>query len=86
MQSLKTAFVTVCGSNWGWNQLMLTAGTERLIFCMTLNFLNHRLKILHHGDTTWLGKPRENWPLGHTQEFQMECETNLELLLSFARL
>jgi len=24
------------------NQLMLTAGTEQLIFCMTLNFLSRR--------------------------------------------
>ncbi|QSJ15199.1 glycoside hydrolase family 15 protein [Nostoc sp. UHCC 0702] len=67
------------------NQLMLTAGIQRIDFLQNADFDQSPVK-----DAAprcyYLGyHPEKNWRLGHTQEFQMECETNLSLLLSSLR-
>ena len=67
------------------NQLMLTARMQRIDFLPDADFSQSPMQnagprcyyLAHH--------PGENWRLGHTQEFQMECETNLGLLLSSLR-
>lgn len=66
-------------------QLMLTAGTERIDdlhdfeFCVS-TVQNPPLRCYYLAFN-----PEKNWQLGHTQEFQMECETNLDALLSYLR-
>ncbi|MGQ4648441.1 glycoside hydrolase family 15 protein [Lyngbya aestuarii] len=67
------------------NQLMLTTTTERV------NFL-HEFKFTHSPVKTWtpqhyylINNPDTSGPLGHTQEFLLECETNLSLLLDSLR-
>ncbi|WYL93948.1 MAG: glycoside hydrolase family 15 protein [Gloeotrichia echinulata IR180] len=66
------------------NQLMLTAATERVNLLKTQlpssEVKNAGLRccyLAYHAN--------KNWLLGHTQEFQMECETNLGMLLSYLR-
>lgn len=66
------------------NQLMLTAATERvnlieaeLPYSFVKNAGMRCYYLAYHAD--------KNWLLGHTQEFQMECETNLGMLLSYLR-
>jgi phosphorylase kinase alpha/beta subunit len=67
------------------NQLMLTAGIQRIDFLPDTEFSRSPLK--NTGlRCYYLGyHPEKNWRLGHTQEFQMECETNLSSLLSYLR-
>lgn len=67
------------------NQLMLTAGIQRIDFLPDENLSQSSVKdaALHCYYLAY--HPGKNWRLGHTQEFQMECETNLELLLSALR-
>ncbi|MBH8563604.1 glycoside hydrolase family 15 protein [Nostoc sp. CENA67] len=67
------------------NQLMLTAGIQRIDFLQEGDFSQSSVKdAAPH--CYYLGyHPEKNWRLGHTQEFQMECETNLSLLLSSLR-
>ncbi|MDF5709275.1 MAG: glycoside hydrolase family 15 protein [Nostoc sp. S4] len=67
------------------NQLMLTAGIQRIDFLEDAEFSlspvkNAGLRCYYLGY-----HPEKNWRLGHTQEFQMEYETNLGLLLSYLR-
>jgi len=66
------------------NQLMLTAGTERIDFLHDFQFSTSPLPavIASH---TYLRANRESWPLSHTQEFTLECEMNTDLLLSSLR-
>ncbi|WP_138505609.1 glycoside hydrolase family 15 protein [Nostoc sp. PA-18-2419] len=67
------------------NQLMLTAGIQRIDFLEDAEFSLSPVKNagLH---CYYLGyHPEKSWRLGHTQEFQMEYETNLGLLLSYLR-
>ncbi|MFH7026228.1 MAG: glycoside hydrolase family 15 protein [Heteroscytonema crispum UTEX LB 1556] len=67
------------------NQLMLTAATERVDVLHAEELSPSAVKnagmrccyLAYHAD--------KNWLLGHTQEFQMECETNLGMLLSYLR-
>ncbi len=66
------------------NQLMLTAATERV------NLIQAELPASEVENTgmrcCYLAyHANKNWLLGHTQEFQMECETNLGMLLSHLR-
>jgi phosphorylase kinase alpha/beta subunit len=67
------------------NQLMLTATVERIDFLEEFEFPQSAVKDAaprHH----YLGyHPDKNWQLGHTQEFQMEYETNVDSLLSYLR-
>ncbi|MEB3150660.1 MAG: glycoside hydrolase family 15 protein [Sphaerospermopsis sp.] len=67
------------------NQLMLTAAIQRIDFITDIELFcppvkNARLRCYY-----LVSQPEKNWRLGHTQEFQMECETNLDLLLSYLR-
>ncbi|MGM3308924.1 glycoside hydrolase family 15 protein [Anabaena sp. WFMT] len=67
------------------NQLMLTAGIQTIDFIPDEKFFQSVVKnasircyyLAHH--------PGKNWRLGHTQEFKMECETNLSSLLVHLR-
>ncbi|MBE9005040.1 glycoside hydrolase family 15 protein [Fortiea sp. LEGE XX443] len=67
------------------NQLMLTGAIQRIDFLQNAEFYQsamhdaapHCYYLPYH--------PEKNWRLEHTQEFQMECETNLGLLLSSLR-
>jgi phosphorylase kinase alpha/beta subunit len=67
------------------NQLMLTAATERVDILHAEELSPLAVKnagmrccyLAYHAD--------KNWLLGHTQEFQMECETNLGMLLAYLR-
>ncbi len=86
MQELKNGFCNGVRVKLGHlNQLMLTAGTERIDFLREFEFTQASVK-----DTAircyYLTSHREkNGPLGHTQEFLLECETNLGLLLESLR-
>ncbi len=67
------------------NQLMLTTTIERIDLVKQEEFFlspvkNARLRCYYLAYNA-----EKNWLLGHTQEFQMECETNLGLLLSSLR-
>ncbi|MDV2996402.1 MAG: hypothetical protein N4J56_006056 [Chroococcidiopsis sp. SAG 2025] len=66
-------------------QLMLTAKTERIDFLHELNFT--RLAVNKNAQRNYYltFHPEKNLPLGITQEFQLECETNLSLLLGQLR-
>ncbi|HLO51290.1 MAG TPA: glycoside hydrolase family 15 protein [Kamptonema sp.] len=67
------------------NQLMLTAATERIDFLHEFEFYRAPVK----GAVSiryYLGyNPERTWPLSHTQEFKLECETNPKLLLTSLR-
>ncbi|KST64473.1 glycoside hydrolase family 15 protein [Mastigocoleus testarum] len=65
------------------NQFMLTSAIERIDVSPNFEFsyssVDNAVPRCYY-----LSCDREQtWPLAHTQEFQMECETNLELLLSY---
>ena len=67
------------------NQLMLTAGTERIDFLHDLAFSQSPVKDATSRRYYLNSNPERNLPLGYSQEFQLERETNLELLLSQLR-
>lgn len=67
------------------NQLMLTAGIQRIDFLEDVEFSLSPVKNAGLRCYYLAYHPDKNWRLGHTQEFQMECETNLGLLLSYLR-
>ncbi|MFN6536265.1 MAG: glycoside hydrolase family 15 protein [Nostoc sp. EkiNYC01] len=67
------------------NQLMLTAGIQRIDFLQDAEFSRSPVKNAGLRCYFLAYHPEKNWRLGHTQEFQMECETNLGLLLSYLR-
>lgn len=67
------------------NQLMLTSGTERIDFLHEFEFSQSQILDAAPRCYYLAFHPEKNWPLGHTQEFQLECETNLELLLTQLR-
>ncbi|WP_017653922.1 glycoside hydrolase family 15 protein [Fortiea contorta] len=67
------------------NQLMLTAGIERIDFLQNADFSHSAVKNAAPHCYYLAYSPQRSWRLGHTQEFQMECETNLGLLLSCLR-
>ncbi|HEY9853361.1 MAG TPA: glycoside hydrolase family 15 protein [Leptolyngbyaceae cyanobacterium] len=67
------------------NQLMLTSGKERIDFIHDFEFSQSAVK-----DAVtvkyYLGyHPQKNWPLSHTEEFTLECETNITFLLNCLR-
>ncbi|MDB9514680.1 glycoside hydrolase family 15 protein [Kamptonema animale CS-326] len=67
------------------NQLILTAGVERIDFLHDFGFSQSPVKgafpVRYH-----LGyNPDKTGPLSHTQEFKLECETNTKLLLTSLR-
>jgi len=67
------------------NQLMLTGAIQRIDFLADVEF--HHLAVQDANKRCYYltYNPEKNWRLGHTQEFQMEYETNLGLLLSSLR-
>ncbi|MBW4645935.1 MAG: glycoside hydrolase family 15 protein [Goleter apudmare HA4340-LM2] len=67
------------------NQLMLTAGIQRIDFLQNADFSQSPVKNAAPRCYYLAYSPVRSWRLGHTQEFQMECETNLGLLLSHLR-
>ncbi|WP_337886251.1 glycoside hydrolase family 15 protein [Fischerella thermalis] len=67
------------------NQLMLTAAIERIDFLPEFKFTLSSVKDAKPRCVYLALHPDKNWPLGHTQEFQVECETNFGLLLSYLR-
>ena len=67
------------------NQLMLTAGTERMNFLHEFRFTQSPVQNAAPDQYYLLYHPEKNWPLSSTQEFTLECETNIGLLLTSLR-
>jgi phosphorylase kinase alpha/beta subunit len=67
------------------NQLMLTAGTEKIDFLHDFEFTDSPVTGAVEVRKYLAYNPEKTWPLGHTQEFKLECETNTELLLNSLR-
>jgi phosphorylase kinase alpha/beta subunit len=67
------------------NQLMLTAGIQTIDFLPNGEFAQSAVKNAGIRCYYLAYHPEKNWRLGHTQEFQMECETNLGELLRHLR-
>jgi phosphorylase kinase alpha/beta subunit len=86
MQELKEGICNGVRVKLGWlNQLMLTATIERINFLPGFEFSQSSVQNAKPRCAYLAFHPEKNWPLGHTQEFQVECETNLQLLLSYLR-
>lgn len=67
------------------NQLMLTAGIQRIDFLPSGDFAQSAMQDAAPHCYYLAYHPGKSWRLGHTQEFQMEYETNLSCLLSSLR-
>lgn len=67
------------------NQLALTAGTERMDFLHKFEFSRSSVKDAAEERYYLARNQKKNGPLKHTQEFLLECETNLGFLLSSLR-
>lgn len=67
------------------NQLMLTAGTEKIDFLHEFDFTESPVTGAVEVRNYLTYSPEKTWPLGHTQEFKLECETNTKLLLNSLR-
>ncbi len=67
------------------NQLMLTAGTERIDFVQEFEFTQSPVKDAEIRCYYLTSLSEKNGLLSHTQEFLLECETNLSLLLNSLR-
>ena len=67
------------------NQFILTGTTERIDFLHEFNLSPSPVRNAQLHCSYLPYHPEKNWSLAHTQEFQMECETNLNLLLSSLR-
>ena len=67
------------------NQVMLTGRMQRIDFLPEEIFSHLPINNAKSLGYYLAYNPEGNWRLGHTQEFQMECETNLGLLLSSLR-
>jgi phosphorylase kinase alpha/beta subunit len=67
------------------NQLMLTTTIERIDLVKEEEFFLSAVKNAGLRCRYLAYNPEKNWHLEHTQEFQMECQTNLGLLLSSLR-
>jgi len=67
------------------NQFMLTGTTERIDFIHEFNLSPTAVINTTHRSFYLAFNPEKNWLLENTQEFKMECETNLGLLLSSLR-
>lgn len=66
-------------------QLILTAGTERMDFIHGFQFSLSPLQDAALATYYLALKADQNWLLSSTQEFALECETNLELVLESLR-
>ncbi|QNP30863.1 glycoside hydrolase family 15 protein [Cylindrospermopsis curvispora] len=67
------------------NQLMLTAAIQRIDYIDNIELLDPLAKKAKLRPDYLISRPEKNSPLGNTQEFQMECETDLHLLLDYLR-
>jgi phosphorylase kinase alpha/beta subunit len=67
------------------NQLMLTGAIQRIDFLQDAKFYHSAMQDAAPHCYYLAYHPGKSWRLEHTQEFQMEYETNLELLLSSLR-
>lgn len=67
------------------NQLMLTSSIERIDFLHEFEFSESPVKNAEPACYFLGDHPEKNWPLSHTQEFMLECQTDLKLLLSSLR-
>ncbi|MBD2497436.1 glycoside hydrolase family 15 protein [Nostoc sp. FACHB-280] len=67
------------------NQLMLTGAIQRIDFLQDTEFYQSAMHDAAPHCCYLAYHPGKSWRLGHTQEFQMEYETNLGLLLSSLR-
>jgi phosphorylase kinase alpha/beta subunit len=67
------------------NQLMLLAGTERMDFLHDFEFTQSPVKDAGLACYYLPYSPKKHGPLSHTQQFTLECETNLGLLLKSLR-
>jgi phosphorylase kinase alpha/beta subunit len=86
IQELKDGFCNSVRVKLGrLNQLMLTAGTERIDFLHAFEFTRSSVKDATLRCYYLSSHAEKNGPLGHTQEFLLECETNLKLLLDSLR-
>jgi phosphorylase kinase alpha/beta subunit len=67
------------------NQLMLTGAIQRIDFLADVEFYQSAVQDASKRCYYLAYHPGKSWRLGHTQEFQVEYETNLGLLLSSLR-
>ena len=67
------------------NQLMLTAGVERMDFLHDYEFTQSAVKDAGLACYYLAYSPKQQGVLNYTQEFRLECETNLGLLLRSLR-
>ncbi|MEJ1931382.1 glycoside hydrolase family 15 protein, partial [Nostoc sp. NIES-2111] len=67
------------------NQLMLTGAIQRIDFLSDVEFYHSAVQDANKRCYYLAYHPGKSWRLGHTQEFQVEYETNLSLLLSSLR-
>jgi phosphorylase kinase alpha/beta subunit len=66
-------------------ELMLTAGTERIDFLHDFEFSQSPMQDAQPEPSYLNFQGDRQWPLGNTQEFLLECETNITLLLQSLR-
>ena len=86
MQELKKGFCNDVHVKLGrLQQLMLTAKTERIDFLHDFEFSHSSVKDATSKRYYLACNPEKTGSLGHTQEFQLECETNLWFLLDHLR-
>lgn len=64
---------------------MLTAGIEKIDFLHEFEFTESPVTGAVEVRNYLSYNPEKTWPLGQTQEFRLECETNTELLLNSLR-
>lgn len=64
------------------NQMILTAGTERISFLHEFEFAKASVQDAGSVSSYLSFDPERNWQLSSTQEFRLECETNVDLLLT----
>ncbi|MGE5659800.1 MAG: glycoside hydrolase family 15 protein [Actinomycetota bacterium] len=67
------------------HQLMLTSGTERIDFLHDFDFSLAPVKGAVQVRYYLSYNPEKTRPLNHAQEFSLECETNIKLLLTSLR-
>ncbi|WP_414753613.1 glycoside hydrolase family 15 protein [Anabaena sp. CCY 9910] len=67
------------------NQLMLTGAIQRIDFLQDVEFYQSAVQDAGKRYYYLAYHPGKNWRLGHSQEFQVEYETNLDFLLSSLR-
>lgn len=67
------------------NQLMLTTGSERIDFLHDFEFSQQSVQDAAPACAYLPFNPDKIWPLGYRQEFMLESETSIELLLDSLR-